>query len=442
MNDKPNIHFEELKKILDRNKKEKIYFWGASLFLESFLETNSLNEYNIIGIIDKNPNRIGNKLYNYEIVSPEILENNNNNNLLIIMTIENNNIFAYYGIKNYLKIFPNIRLADNFFGCFEVQCIEKILEYKNYVTHYIDISPAKKKLLTDFYEGIDKENYIQKYKKLIANLDEESAECVSKILTRITNFAQRESNRIYLPSDDDLIKGRKIIQLFHSKILEINENCYAYKQYLLPIKQFGASVFLYEHCIDKLEHLERIKNKSIIDVGGFIGDSAIVLEKYTNKDVHTFEPTTLNYQRMLKTLEYNDSKKIVPNNIALGAKDEELEINVANSCSSIKPILPEKISEIEKIKVTTLDKYVEENNIEVGLIKVDVEGFEQEFLKGALNTIKTQKPALLLSIYHNPSDFFDIKPYLESLNLGYKFKISKPLDSNIYSETMLIAEVE
>ncbi|WP_277874920.1 FkbM family methyltransferase [Brachyspira aalborgi] len=31
----------------------------------------------------------------------------------------------------------------------------------------------------------------------------------------------------------------------------------------------------------------------------------------------------------------------------------------------------------------TLDSFVEENNIIVGLIKVDIEGAEQDFIKGA-----------------------------------------------------------
>ena len=72
---------------------------------------------------------------------------------------------------------------------------------------------------------------------------------------------------------------------------------------------------------------------------------------------------------------------------------------------------------------------------------MDLEGFEQPFLRGALNTIKTQKPALMISIYHNYSDFFDIKPMLENLNLGYKFKIVRPEEHLALVTTSMIAEV-
>lgn len=51
-----------------------------------------------------------------------------------------------------------------------------------------------------------------------------------------------------------------------------------------------------------------------------------------------------------------------------------------------------------------------------------------EFLKGAKETICTQKPAMLLSIYHQASDYFGIKPLIESWNLGYTFKIHKGVD--------------
>ena len=75
-----------------------------------------------------------------------------------------------------------------------------------------------------------------------------------------------------------------------------------------------------------------------------------------------------------------------------------------------------------------MDNFVEENNIEVG------------FLEGAVNTIKTQKPILMISIYHSYDDFFNIKPLIESWNLSYKFKIFKPIQPSITSETMLLAE--
>ncbi len=47
------------------------------------------------------------------------------------------------------------------------------------------------------------------------------------------------------------------------------------------------------------------------------------------------------------------------------------------------------------------------------------------FLSGAVETIKSQKPMLFISIYHSVEDFFEIKPWIENLDLGYKFEIIK-----------------
>ncbi|WP_297570126.1 hypothetical protein [Helicobacter sp. UBA3407] len=47
---------------------------------------------------------------------------------------------------------------------------------------------------------------------------------------------------------------------------------------------------------------------------------------------------------------------------------------------------------------------------------------------------------MLLSIYHNGSDFFDIKPMIESWDLGYQFKIIKPIDYTISIEAALFCE--
>ena len=90
------------------------------------------------------------------------------------------------------------------------------------------------------------------------------------------------------------------------------------------------------------------------------------------------------------------------------------------------------------IKIVRLDDYVKQNHIVPGVIKTDLEGFEMHFLRGALDTIKKYRPIMVLSIYHSADDFFGIKPFIESLNLGYKFKLFKADDGMILGGTCLI----
>jgi hypothetical protein len=93
------------------------------------------------------------------------------------------------------------------------------------------------------------------------------------------------------------------------------------------------------------------------------------------------------------------------------------------------------------IELTDIDSFINENNLNLGVIKLDVEGMELWVIKEAIESIKKYKPVLLISIYYTPDDFFHIKPLIEDLNLGYKFFVRKLAPSRMFSETMLIGYV-
>ncbi|EHD0150535.1 FkbM family methyltransferase [Campylobacter coli] len=274
---------------------------------------------------------------------------------------------------------------------------------------------------------------------LSKNLDNESIKTINTILYRLKNI--NEECDFVFANDDEIDKLKDIEQNFLRQIITIDNETYFYNGFFLPINHFEASVFFYKHNIDCFQKntLSKIHQKSIIDVGGYIGDSAIVFEKeFPYSNIYCFEASQNNYNLLLKTLKLNNSQKITAINKGLGSENKTTKLSFAGICSTL---CSEISDQYENIEIITLDDYVKTNNIEVGLIKVDIEGFEQDFLKGALETIKKHKPALILSIYHNIDDFFNIKPFIEQLNLGYTFKIIKPVDGSISLETILLCEV-
>lgn len=303
-----------------------------------------------------------------------------------------------------------------------------------------------------FCEEIDKPDLTEKYKNLIRGLDDESINCISQIIGRINLICQQNigtyknfKGGVDIFSEDELLQLDKLKKEFNQRILPLADGCYAYKQHILPVNQFRANVFYYKHDITKLRHLERIKSKDIIDAGGCIADSAIMMTEFTTGRIYTFEPTTVNYDIALKTIELNSAKNIIPVKQGLGSKDESLFIKLCHENYGENKITKDQFAQensddYEQISITSLDNFVKGKDLDIGLIKVDVEGFEQEFLKGAYNTIKKYKPAMLISIYHSTSDFFDIKPMIESWDLGYTFKVSRPVDGGLLDETMLICE--
>ncbi|MWV62879.1 FkbM family methyltransferase [Helicobacter saguini] len=292
-------------------------------------------------------------------------------------------------------------------------------------------------------------NILEQTQNLLANLAPKEARKVLLIIKRLQEMREKLlSNKaihtLELRQKDE-IDALNAARNFQANIVKMND-IYIYDGYFLP-KMHGISTFFYRHGLHILESktLDSMKNKDFIDVGGYIGDSAIIFEReFCDKKIHTFEATKANFKLMLKTLELNKSKRIIPVNKGLGAKNESIEIAVNDSCSTMNSEVKtmNEFLESEMCEIITLDSYVRENNVDVGFIKVDIEGFEQEFLKGAIETISRFKPAMLISIYHNGSDFFKIKPLIESWNLGYTFKFFKPVDGTISIETALYCEVK
>jgi len=79
----------------------------------------------------------------------------------------------------------------------------------------------------------------------------------------------------------------------------------------------------------------------------------------------------------------------------------------------------------DMVELTTIDDFAKKRNLRVGFIKADIEGSESYLVRGLEETLAKDRPVLSIAIYHNPKDFFEIKPYLESLNMNYKFEIKK-----------------
>ena len=286
-------------------------------------------------------------------------------------------------------------------------------------------------------------DFLSKYINLIKNLDYDSMKVINNIISKLCNYNDIEDETYF-----DLCETKEInetIMKHLKKIKKIDKYNYSYDKYILPSNSFEPEAFYGKCGMDYIESLNKIKNKSIIDAGAFIGDTAIILSDYTDKNVYSFEPFLQNYNLMLKTIELNKKNNIIPVNIALGDENKEIGMDASvgtGSGLSIENAKESNINNIKnKVKMVTLDSYVKENNIEVGLIKTDLEGFEQPFLRGAIETIKEQKPVLIISIYHNYSDFFEIKPMIENLNLGYKFRIIRNKSPQLITETKLLAEV-
>lgn len=171
---------------------------------------------------------------------------------------------------------------------------------------------------------------------------------------------------------------------------------------------------------------------SVINIGAHVGYWVIFCGLNSKEKIYAFEPFELNY----KLLNYNIKKYGLLNRVEtaqLAISDtegfSEFMVNPINS-GNIKIVDTKKST--DNVNTVTLDGYF--NNLNklrsLNLIIIDVEGYEFEVIKGAINLISKFKPNLLLEFNpnfiekrnQNPQDFLnylhDIGYYIGSTNLG------------------------
>ena len=294
-----------------------------------------------------------------------------------------------------------------------------------------------------FSDAMNREDSAQRFSALISGLDNESRNTVSDIIHRMGMIADGNKSLQDVYTQREQEEFVRMNDEFSSKIVKLNDNLYYYNGYYLPVNQFDSSVFFTRYGIDKLTTLDSVRNKHIIDAGGYVGDTALLFSSYTDKNIHVFEASPSNMDIIRETIRLNHLDNIVPVSKALGEKSGTATFSLGerNSCNSLVERPGYNYPDHIEVPFVTLDDYVRENNIEVGLIKVDIEGGEQLLLRGAVETIRTQHPILLISIYHSANDFFEIKPMIEKMCGKYTFRIVKPANPAIALETILLAEV-
>ena len=170
-----------------------------------------------------------------------------------------------------------------------------------------------------------------------------------------------------------------------------------------------------------IKNIFEVKNDAVVfDIGAFKGDTAYFFsKKCSNKArIYAFEPDENNYKVLLKIKDKYKLNNVIASNILFS--NSETEINFL-SMDLNRPAI--------KMKSTTIDKFVEENNIEkIDYIKMDVEGAEKNILEGSIKTIKKFKPSLAIAIYHGGKlfmeDFYNIPIFIKNvINEDYEYYI-------------------
>lgn len=130
-----------------------------------------------------------------------------------------------------------------------------------------------------------------------------------------------------------------------------------------------------------------------VDVGGNIGNHTVYFGIFTRAEkVLSFEPHPKIYKYLVRNIMLNKlQSKIQPHNVALG--------DVNGMCSiAIEPsdeVGGSKTVKGKDIPQWKLDKFHKED---ISLIKIDVEGYEENVLEGCKKILSSKHPELLIEL--------------------------------------------
>lgn len=202
---------------------------------------------------------------------------------------------------------------------------------------------------------------------------------IDSVVNVFSHCADEESRRLFLSS----------------LIYQLNRDRRIYKETSSPLlNQY------YEPEIISLS-----ENEVYIDCGAKDGDTALGFHRFSNgkyKKIIAFEPDNDNYEILLKSLKHYSLIESI--NAGVGEKAMQLAFDGCKGGHSAF-----KADGTAIARIVPLDDYYEEKPT---FIKMDIEGFELDALKGAEKTLQNLKPKLAICVYHKPQDVLELPDYI------------------------------
>lgn len=164
-----------------------------------------------------------------------------------------------------------------------------------------------------------------------------------------------------------------------------------------------------------LDLIQCDENEVLVDLGAFTGDSAkAFIDSYGKyKRIYCYDVTESSIEKCREALSGYDN--IIIRNKGVGSKKGIMYVKPFGSSGSSNTISNEGTIPVE---IVTIDEDIDEP---ITLIKMDIEGAEQEAIRGCQRHIVTEHPKLAICTYHNNEDIWKVPKMIYELNPDYKF---------------------
>jgi FkbM family methyltransferase len=138
-------------------------------------------------------------------------------------------------------------------------------------------------------------------------------------------------------------------------------------------------------------------NGVALDIGANIGFYAAILSKIVGPSgkVHCFEPDLTNFRHLQNAMK--PDRNVIINNTAVGAVTEKLKMYTSKNLNvDHRTYEPEEYDQVHEIEAISIDDYLKPGSM-VDLIKMDIQGFEMQAIKGMKRTLLENPDVTLLS---------------------------------------------
>jgi FkbM family methyltransferase len=146
-----------------------------------------------------------------------------------------------------------------------------------------------------------------------------------------------------------------------------------------------------------------------LDVGSNIGYYVCLENQIIGKNgrIIAIEPSPINFKYLQKNVELQESKNIELHNFACGNREGKIDFLVSNrsnwsrvASDDLIDAPPDAIIEKISIEIKKLDLFLQEKNLEkLDFVRMDVEGYESNILKGLEDTLRIFKPSLQIEVH-------------------------------------------
>jgi len=168
-----------------------------------------------------------------------------------------------------------------------------------------------------------------------------------------------------------------------------------------------------------------------VDAGAYDGDTVrLYLARWGRRceRVHAFEPDPATYARLAAN--FAGDTRVVAHNAGLSRQAGTLAFRADATRGAILDPTGET-----SVRVVALDAVL--RGEKAGVVKLNIEGAEIDALHGASETLRRHRPALIVSLYHRPSDLWRIPETIDAIVPGYRFYLRQHDGGTI--ETVLYA---